>query len=372
MSKLKNIKRIFFLFLVLLTSASALWAISGKTVQTDPMNSGCSGNQHRYDNGFCTKCGDLQEPEKVNGVYQVGNAGQLYWISNTVNLGSGEHLTVSLINDITVNDSVLASDGSVVNVQKRIWTPIGDAKPFKGTFDGQGHTISGLYFNDEYESYIGLFGLVNGSDIMNVHVRDSYFNGKSYIGGICGVIANGETISNITNCSSTAVIVSADSYAGGIAGYASGTISNCYATGNVNGDWNVAGLVGSANNCMVLNSFATGKVFGSTNVDAIGFNESSSTFNNCYCMNGKTQNGFSEDAIAFASGYVCYLLNEQNRGSEKALVWYQNLGKGNADRIPSLNASHNQVYRHTLDSKTTYYSNSVVKEKHPKMVVSVK
>ena len=148
MSKLKNIKRIFFLFLVLLTSASALWAISGKTVQTDPMNSGCSGNQHRYDNGFCTKCGDLQEPEKVNGVYQVGNAGQLYWISNTVNLGSGEHLTVSLINDITVNDSVLASDGSVVNVQKRIWTPIGDAKPFKGTFDGQGHTISGLYFNE--------------------------------------------------------------------------------------------------------------------------------------------------------------------------------------------------------------------------------
>ena len=253
-------------------------------------------------------------------MYHVANAGQLYWISNTVNLGNGEPLTVLLVNDITINDSVLASDGTVADVQKRIWVPIGDAKPFKGTFDGQGHTISGLFFNDEYESYVGLFGLVSGGDILNVHIRDSYFSGKSFIGGICGAIANSESISNITNCSSTAVVVGSDSYAGGIAGYASGTISNCYSTGNIDGDWNVAGIVGGANKCIVENCFSTGRINGSTNVDAIGFNESSSSFSNCYCMNGKTQNGFSEDAIAFSSGYICYLLNEKNRGAKS--LWH--------------------------------------------------
>lgn len=366
MSKVKNIKRIFFLFLVLLTSASALWAISGKSLKADPIISVCAANNHHFENGFCSKCNSLQEPNKTNGVYHVANAGQLYWISNTVNLGNGEPLTVLLVNDITINDSVLASDGTVADVQKRIWVPIGDAKPFKGTFDGQGHTISGLFFNDEYESYVGLFGLVSGGDILNVHIRDSYFSGKSFIGGICGAIANSESISNITNCSSTAVVVGSDSYAGGIAGYASGTISNCYSTGNIDGDWNVAGIVGGANKCIVENCFSTGRINGSTNVDAIGFNESSSSFSNCYCMNGKTQNGFSEDAIAFSSGYICYLLNEKNRGADKALVWYQNLDKRNADHIPSLNSNHNQVFQHTLKSKI-FYSNSEKKERHEKI-----
>lgn len=357
--------RVLFVFAALLSGVNSVWALSGKA-NNEVLSNVCANNTHHFENGFCSKCGNYQEPEKVNGVYQVANAGELYWISETVNVGKEKALTVSLVNDIAVNDSVLRADGSLVNGQKREWNPIGSDQPFTGTFDGNGHTISGLYFNDEYESYIGLFGVVSGGDILNVHVRDSYFNGKSYVGGLCGVIANSATISNISNSSSTAVIVSSDAYAGGLAGYASGTITNSYATGNVNGEWNVAGLVGSAYNCILSNCFATGRINGNTNVDAIGYNESTSTFNNCYCLNGKTENGLSKDAIAFSSGYICYLLNEQNRGADKALVWHQNLGKGNVDRFPSLNASHNQVYQHTLDSKT-YYSNTVAKDKNQKM-----
>ena len=58
---------------------------------------------------------------------------------------------------------------------------------YKGTFDGQGHTISGLYFNDVDASYVGLFG-GNCGTIKNVGVVDSYFCGSNYVGGVCGGI----------------------------------------------------------------------------------------------------------------------------------------------------------------------------------------
>lgn len=74
------------------------------------------------------------------------------------------------------------------------WTPIGTITArFAGEFDGQGHTISGLYFNDTSKDYVGLFGYAQGAEIKNVGVVNSYFSGNNYVGGVCGYVNTGTT-----------------------------------------------------------------------------------------------------------------------------------------------------------------------------------
>ncbi len=66
------------------------------------------------------------------------------------------------------------------------WTPMGnDTNPFSGTFEGNGKTISGLYFNDTSVNCVGLFGYSKGT-IQNIEIEDSYFSGSYHVGGICG------------------------------------------------------------------------------------------------------------------------------------------------------------------------------------------
>ena len=121
------------------------------------------------------------------------------------------------------------------------WTPIGSFSPyapFTGTFDGGGHTISGLYINSG--GYAGLFGVVGLSgeeteaEVKNLHV-DGYVSATMdqaasfYVGGITGFAGKGV---EITDCSFSGVVkaeseVSAIAYAGGIVGYNFGTISGC-------------------------------------------------------------------------------------------------------------------------------------------------
>ena len=124
--------------------------------------------------------------------YQISNAAELYWFAELVNntkLGSTANYCAKLTADITVNAGVLNPDCTLNTTNSgsfTAWTPIGNSSiPFSGTFDGDNHTISGLYFNDSSSDYVGLFACNNGS-IENVGIIDSYFNGKYYVGGVCG------------------------------------------------------------------------------------------------------------------------------------------------------------------------------------------
>ena len=117
--------------------------------------------KHSYDkNGFCKNDDTHYQPATYNEEsekYEISNAGQLYWFAEQVNSGNAS-LNAVLTTDIVVNETVLAADGSLGADPDtlRMWRSIGndDAENiFKGTFDGQGHTISGLYFsNDSNES----------------------------------------------------------------------------------------------------------------------------------------------------------------------------------------------------------------------------
>ena len=117
--------------------------------------------------------------------------------------------------------------GADIDLGGEEWTPIGSSgQPFTGTFDGDGHTISGLNVNS---SYAGLFGFISGGTVKNLAVRGNV-NGGSRAGGI---VAETSDKASIENCSYSGSVISR-SHAGGIAGYNSDSnISGCYNSASV-------------------------------------------------------------------------------------------------------------------------------------------
>lgn len=137
--------------------------------------------------------------------FKISNREELYWFARLVNgTLKDEEKDVSanaiLMNDITVNEGVLnaVNKGQVSDFIE--WEPIGtsniDDNAYSGTFDGNKHTISGLYFNKPNSYSVGLFGYIGANGkISNVGVSDSYFNltaeGEVYADRI---MANSKTV----------------------------------------------------------------------------------------------------------------------------------------------------------------------------------
>ena len=331
-----------------------------------------SQSDHDWDdNGFCKNYPThYQKPEEVNGVYQIANAGQLYWFAAYVNTYDYDNATYPnvaanavLTADITVNEGDVAGCDGTKAEGWRDWTPIAPNRAtYAGKFDGQGHTISGLYFNNEDiddGKYVGLFGhMENGGEIQNVGLKNSYFRGRNYIGGICG--SNYKT-GTIRNCYSeanvTGVVVGAD--IGGVVGENNGTVENCYNTGNVVGNKWVGGVCGyndgTNNNC-----YNTGKVTGTSYVGDVCGQNDKGTLTNCYYLaDSETNNNdgtFGKTAEQFASGEVAYLLN----GSESTDVAFrQNLDNGEpTDATPVLDSTHGTVYQFTNCNHADTYTNN--------------
>ena len=190
-----------------------------------------------------------KEPDKIGEVYQIGTKEELYGFAQLVNNGETSASAV-LTADITVNSSLLSSlkfdeNKNVTNGNSfESWTPIGnDSNTYIGTFDGQGHTVSGLYFNDTNTNFVSLFGyLGSGVEIKNVGVIDSYFNGHYYVGGVCGYNTGNATI---TGCYNTGTVSGSGDNVGGVCGRNdNGTITDCYNTGTVSGTNYVCGVCG--------------------------------------------------------------------------------------------------------------------------------
>ena len=144
-----------------------------------------SYEKHEYENGICKHCG-LYQPADINtdGYYEIANAGNLYWFAQYVNkLGDNLKANAILANDIVVN-TLEFKDGEIVTDGKdyRVWSPIGNDydKSFQGTFNGNGHTISGLYFNNSNQNYVyeeGGFYKFNGKFINDVfYIEDCFCN----------------------------------------------------------------------------------------------------------------------------------------------------------------------------------------------------
>lgn len=255
------------------------------------------------------------EPTLTDGVYQIGTAAELAWFAAQVNGGS------YAINGALTGDIDLAGYN---------WTPIGGttaSTAFKGSFDGKNHTVKnmGIYYSATTTAapYKGLFGYVNGTSSSYATIQNLKVTGKMYltstasvanaysggvvayanytnisgvvsdvditvtrvngnwssVGGVAGRLVN----SNATNCGNEGTI-HAYQYAGGITGYATGTITGCYNSGAITGNGYVAGIVGQTTKGVTA-CYNTGSITGAGNYVAgiVAFaSGASASVKNCY------------------------------------------------------------------------------------------
>ncbi|GAI94746.1 unnamed protein product, partial [marine sediment metagenome] len=162
--------------------------------------------------------------------------------------------------------------------------PVGtSATKFTGELDGKGFTISNLFIGRPTESYVGLFGAINGATVKNVALATCDITGKSYTGALIGRVAGAATISD---CSSAGTVDGVDGV-GGLIGemFSTATITDCSSSCTVTGtEYNTGGLVGDTGDLEVLlRCSATGNVHGTYDYvgGLIGYT-SDGTIDKCY------------------------------------------------------------------------------------------
>lgn len=155
----------------------------------------------------------------VDDPYKISTGAELAYLAEKVNGGesySGNYF--KLTSDIRLNADDVPTAGDSLNS----WTSIGNAnaKKFQGTFDGDGHTISGLYINNAVQNQ-GLFGYVGrGGVVQNLVVAGRVTaTGQNYVGGIVARL-NGGTVQN---CGFYGAVTAGTSYTGGVVGSGSAT-----------------------------------------------------------------------------------------------------------------------------------------------------
>lgn len=257
-----------------------------------------------------------------NGSYTVTSADGLMNIAELVNGGKSDiNITLDTDIDLTGKD----------------WTPIGTDydNSYKGTFDGGGHTITGLTFttNDEYA---GLFGWLNrAGTVKNVVMEGVQITSNQIYGGSIGGVV-GSSWGTIENCSVSGSI-SGTVYVGGVVGVQiGGSITGCSSSATVKGMVDVGGVAGQTNSSATLTAcYATGNVIiemdPKKNIaggSLVGMNAGSSLLA-CYATGNVTSTG-SSTGYMHIGGFLgdnynttvtaCYWKNnhEQGIGYKKA------------------------------------------------------
>lgn len=348
---------------------------------------------HIYnDNGFCNTC-DAYEPATINrtdNYYEISNAGQLYSFYTITQTATDKNINVRLVNNIVINNHVLTEEGELDNDTKeglRQWKPISkDIKsPYTGIFDGQGHSIRGLYcISEELLVYASLFGNIQNATIKDLGIEDSY---SESTGVAASLIAGYSKDSKLINCSAQGK-VSSKYYAGLICGSASGEITNCIAKGSVYAG-SYSGLIcGISNGAKITNCYAFGNASTIANTSRCGGIcgeiEKQTRIQSCYfsghsdaygigwsdgnlhvydcCYNsslhegeGINQNGCEVYGLTtdeFKSGKATWLLND---AKTEDIAYYQSLDPVNGDAYPVLvSTGNNTVYaaKYQCDGKT--------------------
>ena len=233
---------------------------------------------------------DLGYTIESNGSYTVTSADGLMNVAELVNGGKSDiNITLDTDIDLTGKD----------------WTPIGTDydNSYKGTFDGGGHTITGLTFttNDEYA---GLFGWLNrAGTVKNVVMEGVQITSNQIYGGSIGGVV-GYSWGTIENCSVSGS-VSGTVYVGGVVGaQIGGSITGCSSSATVKGTVDVGGVAGQTNSSATLTAcYATGNVTIEINPakniaggSLVGMNAGSSLLA-CYATGNVTSTGSSTGKV---------------------------------------------------------------------------
>lgn len=195
-----------------------------------------------------------------DGYYEISTAEEMHELATLIaekgeGYGDARAAKYRLTKDI---------DMSAVTAMIPIGANAGNA--FTGTFDGNGHTISGIHLEpaaDAAGNYWGLFGrIATPAVIRNLTVEGTVTSGGAYVGGIVGLVASGATIENCTNRCTVTYTGTATAYGvGGVVGHAGGAskagtvtagsnqkgtlvITDCINEGDVRGSKCVGGILG--------------------------------------------------------------------------------------------------------------------------------
>ena len=311
---------------------------------------------------YCSVCGHIEgeaptlvtdEASKFNGYNALSKAGHLVWLHNQVQVYDAatdtypnESIKCYLANSISLKDVCHPADAAN-SVEEASWNPIGGSHPFKGIFDGNGHTVSDLYINSSGYN-LGLFGQVDGAEIKNVTVQGNvtgfYEEGNSQsgqyvglvlgvgtsntklencesvgsvagyknVGGIAGIVPNGGTITMCTNRATVTGLGQNSEYVGGIVGYGQG-FSLCANFADITSEGSsVGGLAGQLNpnsqgqgmsDCMNV-----GNVIGKQNVGGLA--------GSCYAPNNV--NNYSTGRVEATNRYAGLLVGDYGNDPSKA------------------------------------------------------
>lgn len=267
--------------------------------------------------------------------YTIATLNNLYWIS-----ASSARYAYHYIQTADIN----ASSTSTWNPGSSYagWNPIGNSTTqFTGSYNGDNHTITGLYIYRTVEDHTGLFGMTANATIKNLKIVSANISGKdrvgiligraqggtieqcsadgiitgiNYVGGLVGWLSQ---VTNVSCClSSASTSVTGLTYSGGIFGgsMSTGTISNCYSRASV------------------TRSSGTGSYFGSF----IGYNNGS-TITNCYCTGAVTYTGatnptnFGFTGANFAGGYSQNFFDKETTGQTNTCSIVNATGKTTAE-----------------------------------------
>ena len=262
---------------------------------------------------------DLGYTIESDGSYTVTSADGLMNVAELVNGGKSDiNITLDTDIDLTGKD----------------WTPIGTDydNSYKGTFDGGGHTITGLTFttNDEYA---GLFGWLNrAGTVKNVVMEGVQITSNQIYGGSIGGVV-GYSWGTIENCSVSGS-VSGTVYVGGVVGVQiGGSITGCSSSATVKGTVDVGGVAGQTNSSATLTAcYATGNVIieidPTKNISGgglVGFNGGNGV-RACYATGNVTSTGSSTGNVHifgllgdnYTTVTACYWKNNQERGYKTA------------------------------------------------------
>ena len=262
---------------------------------------------------------DLGYTIESDGTYTVTSADGLMNVAELVNGGKSDiNITLDTDIDLTGKD----------------WTPIGTDydNSYKGTFDGGGHTITGLTFTTN-DKYAGLFGWLNkAGTVKNVVMEGVQITSNQIYGGSIGGVA-GYSWGTIENCSVSGS-VSGTVYVGGVVGaQIDGSITGCSSSATVKGTVDVGGVAGQTNSSATLTAcYATGNVI--IEIDPVknisggglvGFNGGNGVLA-CYATGNVTSTGSSTGNVHifgllgdnYTTVTACYWKNNQERGYKTA------------------------------------------------------
>lgn len=269
--------------------------------------------------------------------YMILTAEQLAYLSFVVGANDKDYKGkyFKLGADIQLNKGKIIDDkgGFVADSAKlHKWTPIGNSSvAFDGTFDGDDHTISGMFINTT-SSHNGLFGNSSGT-VQNVTVENSWISGGDYTAGIIGILKGAGTAKNITN---KATIIGSSNVTGGIvAGISTvccnkiGTIENAENYGFVTGSKTAGGIAGSVKDIIITNVKNDAEIIGGQGVGGIagslGYNSSLTSAINMGKITGKEQTagiaGYFGYRISCSTGKNSSIKNAANYGEINGTIY---------------------------------------------------